>query len=188
MDSMIGNKFNRFTVVKDTGRKTKNRGRIYLCLCDCGNEKEVAGTKLKNGTKSCGCLKAENLNHERGKDSPQFSGYGEISGGMWNRITSSAKKRKKEFKITIKYAWELFLKQEKKCALSGRVLRLSDTVKDLYNKSITASLDRIDSSKGYVKGNVQWIHKDINYMKWKLKNDQFISLCQEITVFQQTKN
>ena len=29
----------------------------------------------------------------------------------------------------------------------------------------TASLDRIDSTKGYVRGNIQWVHKDINWFK-----------------------
>jgi len=41
----------------------------------------------------------------------------------------------------------------------------------------TASLDRIDSSKGYVKDNVQWVHKDINRMKWNFPQDKFVKLC-----------
>jgi hypothetical protein len=41
----------------------------------------------------------------------------------------------------------------------------------------TASVDRIDSSKDYVEGNVQWLHKDINRMKWDLDTDKFIELC-----------
>jgi hypothetical protein len=41
----------------------------------------------------------------------------------------------------------------------------------------TASLDRIDSSKGYFKGNVQWIHKDLNVMKMDLTEEKFIDYC-----------
>lgn len=26
--------------------------------------------------------------------------------------------------------------------------------------------DRIDPNKGYIIGNVQWVHKHINMMKW----------------------
>lgn len=40
-----------------------------------------------------------------------------------------------------------------------------------------ASLDRIDSSQGYIKGNVQWVHKDINKMKFDLSQDRFLELC-----------
>ena len=46
--------------------------------------------------------------------------------------------------------------------------------------STTASLDRIDSSKGYVIGNVQWVHKDINIMKNKFDNQYFIDMCKKI--------
>ena len=41
----------------------------------------------------------------------------------------------------------------------------------------TASLDRIDSNKGYVTDNIQWVHKDINYMKSDLDEQQFIHYC-----------
>ena len=44
----------------------------------------------------------------------------------------------------------------------------------------TASLDRIDSSKGYVKGNVQWVHKDINKMKTDFEQSIFIKLCKSV--------
>ena len=44
----------------------------------------------------------------------------------------------------------------------------------------TASLDRIDSSKGYTKDNVQWVHKDINYIKRDLSDSEFITLCKKV--------
>ena len=52
--------------------------------------------------------------------------------------------------------------------------RMSDT---------TASLDRIDNSKGYLKGNVQWVHKDVNMAKGTMKNDSFIAMCKTIANF-----
>ena len=42
---------------------------------------------------------------------------------------------------------------------------------------ISASLDRIDNSKDYVKGNVQWVHKAINMMRGSLSVMEFVALC-----------
>jgi len=44
-----------------------------------------------------------------------------------------------------------------------------------------ASLDRIDSSIGYVNDNVQWVHKDINMMKRIYTQEYFIYLCKLVS-------
>ena len=44
----------------------------------------------------------------------------------------------------------------------------------------TASLDRIDSSKPYIKGNMQWLHKDVNIMKNAYNINYFINMCRII--------
>lgn len=50
---------------------------MWVCVCDCGTEKEVAGTSLTRGvTRSCGCLHKELLverstSHGR-SDTPEF--------------------------------------------------------------------------------------------------------------------
>jgi hypothetical protein len=41
----------------------------------------------------------------------------------------------------------------------------------------TASLDRIDSSKGYSKDNVQWVHKRLNAVKQNLTPEEFLFWC-----------
>jgi len=48
----------------------------------------------------------------------------------------------------------------------------------------TASVDRIDSNKGYIKGNVQFVHKDINLMKNVLNIEYFIEMCKKIAKHQ----
>ena len=45
---------------------------------------------------------------------------------------------------------------------------------------ITASLDRIDSNKGYIKNNVQWVHKHINTMKMHMTDREFIDMCKKV--------
>jgi hypothetical protein len=64
----------------------------------------------------------------------------------------------------------LFEKQECQCALSRLPLTMN----------VDASLDRIDSSQGYVGGNLQWVHQDINTMKWDLTQERFIQLCKMV--------
>jgi hypothetical protein len=44
-------------------------------------------------------------------------------------------------------------------------------------RKATASLDRIDSSKGYTIENVQWVHAIINNMKWDMPQSEFLSFC-----------
>lgn len=55
---LTGQKFGRWTALE---YRPKNKGRsYYLCKCECGKEKEVAASIMKNGdSKSCGCLNAE---------------------------------------------------------------------------------------------------------------------------------
>jgi len=50
----IGKKFERLTVLELDRRDKKDR--YWLCRCECGNEKVIAGRHLGKATKSCGCL------------------------------------------------------------------------------------------------------------------------------------
>ena len=111
--------------------------------------------------------------------------YNDIHMNYWASLKTGAKKRNLEFSISIEYGWQLFLKQNKKCAISNLDLNFRTSCSD--KKSQTASLDRIDSSKGYIEGNVQWVHKKINTIKWDLDQKEFIELCYKITDFQRSK-
>ena len=51
--------------------------------------------------------------------------------------------------------------------------------KDIYYLG-TASIDRKDNSLGYVKGNIQWVHKDVNALKSNFKEKYFLKLCKLI--------
>lgn len=44
----------------------------------------------------------------------------------------------------------------------------------------TASLDRIDPRKDYVKGNVQWVHKDVNRIKQAFNEERLLEVCKAI--------
>jgi len=107
-------------------------------------------------------------------------GYKDISGSYWYIIRDRAKRYNYEFNLDIKYIWNLYIKQNKKCRLSGLYIKFEDIITAKGKCDRTASLDRIDSNKGYIKGNVQWVHKDVNKMKQDLDENIFIKLCQMI--------
>lgn len=156
--------FTWLTTLTEIG-KTKNGTTIWKCRCKCGKEVNVPTSRLKNGnTKSCGCYHRRKKNH-------RWTGYCDISGGMISEIRWRANKKKLKFNLDAKFLWYLFIQQDKKCAMSGLDIKLKEN----------ASLDRIDSSKGYTKDNVWWVHKDINKIKLNLPFDYFVYLCAVIT-------
>lgn len=54
---IIGRRFGKLTVLEYVNQD-KRGNRMFLCKCDCGNEKVVCfGHLNQNHTKSCGCLK-----------------------------------------------------------------------------------------------------------------------------------
>ena len=111
-----------------------------------------------------------------------WTGYGEISGTYWASIKCHARQRDDgKFNITKQYAWNLFIEQGRKCSLTGQLLTMLD------HRGKTASLDRIDSKLGYIRGNVQWIHKDLQTMKWDLPEDRFVRLCDEVSRYARLK-
>jgi len=57
---IIGQKFNRLTVIKYDHTKKPQGIVYYLCKCDCGKDKIVSTSRLKSGhVKSCGCLQKD---------------------------------------------------------------------------------------------------------------------------------
>jgi hypothetical protein len=120
-------------------------------------------------------VKYELIEEISGPNSKLWLGCGEISGAYFYNIKNNAIKRRLDFDLTIEYIWSLFLKQNKKCALSGVDIGFSK--KNIDKHKTTASLDRIDSSKGYIIENTQWVHKEINRMKMDLNENEFIYWC-----------
>jgi hypothetical protein len=171
---LIGKVFGDLTIISE--HSTTRNGHVrWKAKCSCGNDYNVLGTHLQKGTIThCGCKRP------RGRQLKSWTGVGDISGDFWyNHVVTSASgnkgnRRQLELSITKEEAWQLFLDQNKKCALSGLDLKFPDKNTD---KSWTASLDRIDSSIGYTKENVQWVHKDINMMKRIYNNQYFIEMC-----------
>ena len=168
----VGDKIGNLTIVSILSKRGK-----YECICDCGKR----CIKHKSGI-----IKALVLNFKpmcsRQCSTKRYAKqkiYGEIPNEYIRHIIRGAKKRNIEFKVTMEYLNKIFVNQNRKCALSGIDITL-DTVSKIKDRVITASIDRIDSSVGYVEGNVQWVHKDINLMKQSYKEEYFIGLCDKV--------
>lgn len=159
--------------------RSKTNNQKWVCRCDCGNELEVFTNNLTRGnTRSCGCLKKDQC----GTKNPQWNGFEEISSTKYSEYKRNAKRRNIQFDISIQEMWNVFLNQNKKCALTGEPISFQKNTRD---SNSTASLDRIDSKKGYVIGNVRWILKDLNYMKLDFSDEHFIDLCCKVVKFKQ---
>lgn len=79
--------------------------------------------------------------------------------------------RDKLVEVTIDDLKEVWEKQNGICPYLNVKLTLSSFSKIEKDPILSASLDRIDSNKGYVKGNLQWISRAMNYLKNNMSNE-----------------
>lgn len=145
--------------------------RMWLCQCKCGNQREVTTSDLKAG-KSTQCKSCRTAESNRSRiTNGEINNVDDISIYL-KYLLKRASQRNISVNLTNEYIFNLFIVQNKKCAISGLDLLLSSN-----HRRRTATLDRINSELDYAIGNVQWVHKHINQMKWVFDEDYFISLC-----------
>ena len=112
-----------------------------------------------------------------------FQSYGKVLGSVISHTLAAAESRGLDVSLLdgkLENMQYLDSIAHDYCVLSGRPITYKRFPRDSFS---TASLDRIDSAKGYVKGNVQWIHKEVNRMKSDLSDEQFIAFCCEVARF-----
>ncbi len=97
-----------------------------------------------------------------------------VSGKFFSNVKYEADRRGIEFDLTMDYLDGLLRGQGHKCFYSG--LPIDAKTRD----RITASVDRLDSDKGYVKNNVHFVHKKVNMMKWVLEERDFLYFVEAI--------
>jgi hypothetical protein len=145
-----GKQFGSLLVIsKDLELTKKTKRGHYLCEClKCGNKKILPGDNILK-QKTCGC--------GQGNERVSIERY------LINCARGRAKQRKIEFTIT-----EKDIEWNKYCPLLGMELYYRDRFnpkKEGSYRENSASLDRIDSSKGYVPGNVWVISTKANRLK-----------------------
>lgn len=165
--SYINQAFGRLKVLKYKGKS------IYEAVCLCGKiySNNIKSIKTRGFTNCKSCFKKTLIDNK------------ELLFPVWNSLIRQAKRRNIEHNISIDYAKDLMKFQNYKCNLSGLDLTFAKTYLSYNDGYYTASLDRIDSSKGYIEGNVQWVHKDVNFMKSSHNQEYFVKMCKDISLY-----
>ena len=157
LHDLTGQVFTRLTVIKRAPDKTRGTRirQFWECLCECGKVLEVQPSNLVGGrTKSCGCLRkqphkwdARTRKHGR-YESPEYK--------MFNSARVRARLRGVAFDIELT---DVVIPEY--CPL----LNIPLSVGDGQAHDGSPSLDRIDNTKGYIKGNVWVISRRANTIK-----------------------
>jgi len=157
-----------FEIEKKEHTRQIKKGRDYFfCGLSC-----TSSFRMKN-------LPYETRKEWAKKAAIKLKGNINTKKGEYTFFLNRAKQRKKgEMDIDEAYLesiWTGF------CAISNVPIEMKTRNIGHYKKSslTTASLDRIDSNKGYVKGNVQFVAYGLNLAKNNFTNDElksFISL------------
>lgn len=175
-------RYGRLVVLEHKG-KDKRGKHLWLCKCDCGNEKIVVSDNLSSGkSKSCGCLRKEFLS----KKGNQFGLYEDRQEAMMKVQYSHLKRRHKQNgMIGDVLDFETFSKISKsKCKYCG--LEYSKEIKDRLNESKSKKslsdevlkingIDRIDNNIGYTKENSVPCCKYCNFAKHTMTEADFYS-------------
>ena len=182
-----GLKINHITLLERIQIPNKNSYRnCWKYQCDCGK----IGIRREDNLKpkiniSCGCISG--FAQGTAKNNKKWTGYKDISGlYLWD-LKNKAKRRKLSWEITEQELWKLFLKQGKKCPYLNEELTFASAAEKRNGLKQTASLDRIDSSKGYIIDNIQWIHKRVQMMKKDLSESEFLKWCELVSNHQSTE-
>jgi hypothetical protein len=96
---------------------------------------------------------------------------------LFSNIKRRVREKNHELDFDKKYLIDLYFKQEGKCYYTGESMNLGnhDKIKNLYNLNFhNISVDRIDSTKGYTKGNTVLCCWGINNMKQQLTVEQLL--------------
>lgn len=144
---------------KEVTRRTKNGKKMYCTMSCYGIHAAV-----KNIDKNY-CTSAANIEHlrnNRQKGIGFAKHYADEDVVFAQYIRRAKHRRKSEINETIswQYLKQIWRDQEGLCAITKIPL-----IHNADNNNEKASLDRIDSSLGYIEGNVQFISCTMNYAK-----------------------
>lgn len=168
LNPKIGETYGKWTIVDGPFTDIRKNTRLWKCKCSCGNEGYASSHELLTG-KSIQCKKCSGKQLSV-KMKKKNGTVGELDKTRYGKLRKNAETRKIEFEVSMEHLWDLFVSQNNICAITGDHLA---SIND-------ASLDRIDSSKGYIEGNVQWVTKQANLSKHVMSMEQLYEFCRKV--------
>ena len=157
-------KYNQLTVLEEFSHKSR---RMFRVQCDCGKIELKRKDWVISG-RAISCKSCASKRTAAKYPLPiRRTGFRDLSGTHYLALKSGAIRRGLAFEVSAEYLHKLWISQDCVCALTGIPIYLKNSLKNnnVDWESNTASPDRIDSSIGYVEGNIQWVHKRINRLK-----------------------
>ena len=137
----------------------KRRGRCKKCILTGAKDKY---SNLSESEKKCYIKKQNKWQDDN------FLKYRLLS------AKSRAKSKNIEFDLDIEFLENIIKKQENKCYYSGIELQFKRL------GPYTASIDRLNSSKGYTKDNITFVIGAVNTMKNDLSEEEFFKIIKSV--------
>lgn len=97
--------------------------------------------------------------------------------GLINRTRRESRGKRSELDFDTSFLWKIYQKQNGKCALTGWNINFGKKA-----ETNTVSIDRIDSNIGYLKNNIQLVHKDVNRIKNHFSDEFFYKVCKAVSI------
>jgi hypothetical protein len=148
--------------VKDS---SKNKHRKYVGQCKSCRKNYINKFKLTESFKEC---------VKKGRKKNRFT-------IIYNSSKGNALKRNIEHSISKEYIKHLYDIQKGLCYYTNKKMYTDLTIINTNEDSV--SIDRIDSSKGYIEGNVVLCRWIINKVKNDLSTDKLFEVVKEIYKF-----
>jgi hypothetical protein len=161
--NIAGQRFGRLVALRATGELNPSRAMVWECRCDCGNVCFTTGTRLRGGTKSCGCLQRLiavgvcRENHFKHGEKTKAGASPEYAAYMRARYRCTQQSYHGFYCYGGRGIKFLFKSFAEFLETVGR------------RPSARHSLDRINNDGHYEKGNVKWStrkEQSLNRRKW----------------------
>lgn len=175
-----GDTIGNYTVNSDDYVYHGKRYKVEL-ICNCGAVRYKRLSHILDA-KNIWCAKCRGFNKYPEKRA-QRRGYFDLNiHNAWLKSVNdnlTRGNRVLESLITTTDLLNQYELQGGKCNYTGINLDVILT----FKKDSNASIDRIDSSKGYTKDNIQWVYKPVNIMKNSYSEEEFLYVCNKVANF-----